>query len=107
MFRSFITIAAVAGLVAGAAAQQQMPAGSLQKVTNLKYGSYDFQTGFTTTNGGPGYASTNLAYLIYNQALVQFDVGMASAGGLIAVVIANIAAIVLIRMIGKNLTDKP
>ena len=36
---------------------------------------------FTTTNGGPGYASTNLAYLIYNQALVQFDVGMASAGG--------------------------
>ncbi|MFJ2484647.1 carbohydrate ABC transporter permease, partial [Pseudomonas sp. NPDC087639] len=61
---------------------------------------------FTTTNGGPGYASTNLAYLIYNQALVQFDVGMASAGGLIAVVIANIAAIILVRMIGKNLTDK-
>ncbi|MDC6662970.1 sugar ABC transporter permease, partial [Leclercia adecarboxylata] len=51
---------------------------------------------FTTTNGGPGYASTNLAYLIYNQALVQFDVGMASAGGLIAVVIANIAAIILV-----------
>lgn len=61
---------------------------------------------FTTTNGGPGFASTNLAYLIYNQALVQFDVGMASAGGLIAVVIANIAAIVLVRMIGRNLTDK-
>jgi sorbitol/mannitol transport system permease protein len=61
---------------------------------------------FTTTNGGPGFASTNLAYLIYNQALLQFDVGMASAGGLIAVVIANIAAIILIRMIGKNLTDK-
>ena len=61
---------------------------------------------FTTTNGGPGFASTNLAYLIYNQALVQFDVGMASAGGLIAVVIANVAAIVLVRMIGKNLTDK-
>nr|BFE96729.1 hypothetical protein GCM10020185_72650 [Pseudomonas brassicacearum subsp. brassicacearum] len=57
---------------------------------------------FTTTNGGPGYASTNLAYLIYNQALVQFDVGMASAGGLIAVVIANIAAIILVRMIGKK-----
>ncbi|MGA9219694.1 MAG: sugar ABC transporter permease [Pseudomonas graminis] len=61
---------------------------------------------FTTTNGGPGFASTNLAYLIYNQALLQFDVGMASAGGLIAVVIANIAAIILVRMIGKNLTDK-
>ena len=61
---------------------------------------------YTTTSGGPGYESTNLAYLIYTQALLQFDVGMASAGGLIAVVIANIAAIVLIRMIGKNLTDK-
>jgi sorbitol/mannitol transport system permease protein len=61
---------------------------------------------FTTTGGGPGYESTNLAYLIYNQALLQFDVGMASAGGLIAVVIANIAAIVLIRMIGKNLTEQ-
>ncbi|PBQ15232.1 sugar ABC transporter permease [Pseudomonas congelans] len=61
---------------------------------------------FTTTNGGPGFASTNLAYLIYIQALLQFDVGMASAGGLIAVVIANIAAIILIRMIGKTLPDK-
>ncbi|MFO6083031.1 hypothetical protein ACLBUY_33845, partial [Pseudomonas aeruginosa] len=46
------------------------------------------------------------AYLIYNQALLQFDVGMASAGGLIAVLIANIAAIVLVRMIGKNLTER-
>ncbi|MFO6204236.1 hypothetical protein ACLBVK_34585, partial [Pseudomonas aeruginosa] len=55
---------------------------------------------------GPGYESTNLAYLIYNQALLQFDVGMASAGGLIAVLIANIAAIVLVRMIGKNLTER-
>ncbi|PXF28631.1 sugar ABC transporter permease [Pokkaliibacter plantistimulans] len=61
---------------------------------------------YTTTSGGPGYETTNLAYLIYNQALLQFDVGMASAGGLIAVVIANIAAFVLIRLIGKNLTDK-
>ncbi|MFO6370224.1 hypothetical protein ACLBWA_34765, partial [Pseudomonas aeruginosa] len=58
------------------------------------------------TSGGPGYESTNLAYLIYNQALLQFDVGMASAGGLIAVLIANIAAIVLVRMIGKNLTER-
>ncbi len=31
---------------------------------------------------------------------------MALAGGLIAVLIANIAAIVLVRMIGKNLTER-
>ncbi|MES2818152.1 MAG: sugar ABC transporter permease [Pseudomonadota bacterium] len=61
---------------------------------------------FTTTSGGPGYASTNLAYLIYSQALLQFDVGSASAGGLIAALLANLAAFVLVRMLGKNLTDK-
>ncbi len=56
-----------------------------------------------TTSGGPGYASTNITYLIYTQSLLQFDVGMASAGGIVAVVIANIVAIVLMRIIGKNL----
>ncbi|OMH38400.1 sugar ABC transporter permease [Motiliproteus sp. MSK22-1] len=60
---------------------------------------------FTTTGGGPGYETTNLAYLIYSQALLQFDVGLASAGGLIAVLLANIAAFFLVRMIGKNLTE--
>lgn len=59
---------------------------------------------FVTTGGGPGYASTNLAYLIYNQALLQYDVGVASAGGLIAVLLANIVAFFLIRAVGKNLT---
>lgn len=56
-----------------------------------------------TTSGGPGNASTNITYLIYSQALLQFDVGSASAGGIIAVILANIVAIFLIRMIGKNL----
>lgn len=58
-----------------------------------------------TTNGGPGTASTNLAYLVYAQALLQFDVGGASAGGIIAVILANIVAIFLIRLIGKNLDN--
>lgn len=56
-----------------------------------------------TTNGGPGYASTNLTFLVYAQSLLQFDVGGGSAGGIIAVVLANIVAIFLMRMIGKNL----
>jgi len=58
---------------------------------------------FTTTAGGPGHASTNIAFLIYIQALLNFDVGVASAGALFAVLLANIAAIFLIRMVGKNL----
>jgi sorbitol/mannitol transport system permease protein len=58
---------------------------------------------FTTTGGGPGDASTNVAFLIFKQALLNFDAGVASAGALFAVVLANIAAAFLIRMVGKNL----
>jgi len=56
-----------------------------------------------TTNGGPGYNSTNLAFLVYRTALLNFDVGGAAAGGVIAVILANIVATFLVRLIGKNL----
>ena len=56
-----------------------------------------------TTNGGPGYASTNLAFLIYRTALLGYDVGGASAGGIIAVILANIVAFFLMRAVGRNL----
>ncbi|MGI6850788.1 carbohydrate ABC transporter permease [Mesorhizobium sp. 1B3] len=56
-----------------------------------------------TTNGGPGYATTNLPFLIYRTALLGYDVGGASAGGVIAVVLANIVAIFLMRAVGRNL----
>ena len=56
-----------------------------------------------TTNGGPGYATTNLAFLIYRTALLSYDVGGASAGGVIAVILANIVAIFLMRAVGRNL----
>ena len=58
---------------------------------------------FTTTGGGPGNESTNVAFLVFKQALMNFDVGVASAGALFAVLLANVAAIFLIRLIGKNL----
>jgi sorbitol/mannitol transport system permease protein len=58
---------------------------------------------YTTTGGGPGDASTNVAFLIFKQALLNFDAGVASAGALFAVLLANIAAAFLIRMVGKNL----
>lgn len=58
---------------------------------------------FVTTSGGPGLASTNLAYLIYIRALLEFDVGGASAGGVIAIILANIVAIFLVRTVARNL----
>jgi polyol transport system permease protein len=58
---------------------------------------------YVTTSGGPGVATTNIPFLVYKQALLDFDVGSASAGGIIAVILANIVAIFLMRMIGRNL----
>jgi sorbitol/mannitol transport system permease protein len=58
---------------------------------------------YTTTGGGPGDASTNVAFLIFKQALLNFDAGVASAGALFAVLLANIAAAFLIRLVGKDL----
>ena len=60
---------------------------------------------FTTTSGGPGTESTNLAFLIFQEALMNFDVGAASAGAVFAIILANVVAIILIRMIGKSLDN--
>jgi sorbitol/mannitol transport system permease protein len=60
---------------------------------------------FVTTSGGPGLASTNLAFLIYLRALREYDIGGASAAGVIAVILANIVAIFLVRSIAKNIAD--
>jgi sorbitol/mannitol transport system permease protein len=56
-----------------------------------------------TTNGGPGYASTNLPFLVYQKALLEYKIGQASAGGIIAVILANIVAFFAMRAVGKNL----
>ena len=58
---------------------------------------------FVTTNGGPGTASTTITYLVYVQSLLNYDVGGGSAGGIVAVILANIVAFFVMRMIGKNL----
>ena len=56
-----------------------------------------------TTGGGPGTQTTNIPFLVYAQALLQFDIGGASAGGIVAVILANIVAFFLVRMVGRNL----
>jgi sorbitol/mannitol transport system permease protein len=56
-----------------------------------------------TTSGGPGTATTNLTYFIYVKALLQWDVGGASAGGVIAIILANIVAFFLVRTVARNL----
>ena len=56
-----------------------------------------------TTNGGPGSASTTLTYLVYKVSILDNDVGKAAAGGVVAVILANIVAVFLMRASGKNL----
>ena len=61
---------------------------------------------YTTTSGGPGHSTTNLAYLVYSLGLQQFDVGIASAGGILAVIMANVVAFFLVRMMAQNLKGR-
>ena len=58
---------------------------------------------YVTTAGGPGTATTNLAFLIYERALLAFNVGGASAAGVIAIVLANIMAAFLVRTVANRL----
>ncbi len=56
-----------------------------------------------TTNGGA--ATANLPFRIFELATNDNDVGGAAAGGVVAVVLANIVAVFLVRLIGKNLEN--
>lgn len=58
---------------------------------------------YVTTAGGPGIATTNLPFLIYQRALLAFNVGGASAAGVLAIVLANIMAALLVRTIARRL----
>ncbi|WP_083941659.1 carbohydrate ABC transporter permease [Salinicola socius] len=58
---------------------------------------------YTTTSGGPGTATTNLPYYIFQTVFQQTDIGIASAAAIGAVILANIFAIMLIRFIAGNL----
>jgi sorbitol/mannitol transport system permease protein len=43
--------------------------------------------------------------LVYSFGLQQFDVGIASAGGILAIVLANIVSFFLVRMLAQNLKE--
>ncbi len=57
---------------------------------------------YGSTSGGPGVATTNLPYFIYQKAFAEYNIGVASAAGVITVVLTNILAIYLLRMMSKN-----
>jgi len=58
---------------------------------------------FVTTNGA--FGTRTLTYLVYQRVLESQNIGLGSAGGIIAVILANIVAIFLMRIVGKNLDN--
>jgi sorbitol/mannitol transport system permease protein len=58
---------------------------------------------YVTTVGGPGTATTNIPFYIFSRALLSFDVGLASAGGIFAILIANIVAFFFVRAIARQI----
>ena len=56
---------------------------------------------FVTTQGS--FGTRTLTYLIYQRVLESQNVGLGSAGGIYAVILANIVALFLMRIVGQNL----
>ena len=56
---------------------------------------------FVTTQGA--FGTKTLTYLIFQRVLESQNVGLGSAGGVYAIILANIVAIFLMRIVGKNL----
>jgi sorbitol/mannitol transport system permease protein len=53
------------------------------------------------TNGGPGTATTNLPFYLYQQVNYAFDVGGAAATGVVTVVLTIIVATLALRMFAR------
>ncbi len=58
---------------------------------------------FVTTGGA--FGTKTLSYLIFQRVLESQNVGLGSAGGVYAIILANIVAIFLMRIVGKNLDN--
>ncbi|PLW75944.1 carbohydrate ABC transporter permease [Cohaesibacter celericrescens] len=56
---------------------------------------------YVTTQGA--FGTKTLTYLIFQRVLESQNVGLGSAGGVYAIILANIVAIFLMRIVGKNL----
>ena len=56
---------------------------------------------FVTTGGA--FGTRTLTYLIFQRVIDSQNIGLGSAGGVYAIILANIVAIFLMRLVGKNL----
>jgi sorbitol/mannitol transport system permease protein len=61
-----------------------------------------FDAVFLMTQGGPGTASTNLPYYIYQRAFEGFDIGQSSAMGVVVVILTMIVATFALRLMFRT-----
>jgi sorbitol/mannitol transport system permease protein len=57
---------------------------------------------YGSTSGGPGLATTNLPYFIYQKAFAEYNIGLASAAGVITVVLTNVLAAYMLRLLTRT-----
>ncbi|GHF36503.1 sorbitol/mannitol transport system permease protein [Deinococcus metalli] len=57
---------------------------------------------YGSTSGGPGIATTNLPYFIYQKAFAEYNIGLASAAGVLTVILTNVLAVYLLRLISRT-----
>ncbi|PYE15835.1 carbohydrate ABC transporter membrane protein 1 (CUT1 family) [Williamsia limnetica] len=65
-----------------------------------------FDAVYMMTSGGPGVASSNLPFYIYQRAFLGFDVGQAAAMGVVTVVATIILSSLALRLIFKSFSGK-
>ncbi|MBF6171326.1 carbohydrate ABC transporter permease [Nocardia blacklockiae] len=65
-----------------------------------------FDTIYMMTQGGPGIASANLPFYIYQRAFLGFDMGQAAAMGVVVVVGTIVIATFALRLIFTSFTGK-
>jgi sorbitol/mannitol transport system permease protein len=57
---------------------------------------------FVVTSGGPGLQTTNLPYQIFLEAFSRWNIGRASAYGIFAIVLANLAVILFLQVVRRQ-----
>ncbi|MEV4236583.1 sugar ABC transporter permease [Nocardia sp. NPDC049737] len=65
-----------------------------------------FDAVYMMTSGGPGIASSNLPFYIYQRAFLGFDIGQAAAMGVVTVIATTIVATFALRLLFKSFTGK-
>ncbi|MCK0089817.1 sugar ABC transporter permease [Rhodococcus sp. HNM0563] len=65
-----------------------------------------FDAIYMMTQGGPGTASANLPFYIYQRAFLGFDIGQAAAMGVVVVIATIVIATFALRLIFKSFTGK-